>query len=1424
MARAENYYEVRLKNQNTVQPTTQNSFNTTSGATTTAPEIVSPEQAQINKNLKLAKIKAEQEYYTIEANKPISRLFAESILFGKSSPEEVKQKALEKIQEDIRTGKTDPSKIQGSLNARLLAAEIDAVGNNLLNFAVRTVKALPSTLIKAPLKAHLSLLQGWDFVTGKLGLGTNFSDRYKLPVLGDVVGFKGTRQDAIDAGFSPFMAGVVATGEFAGDLAITATLGEAIMSAFKPRIITVDKPVIGEDIRPLTTVEKPKINVNVKSKDGKIVTGKEINPSLEAIQNSDVSYFQLPKSAAEKYGGNSNNTFLKVSPAGDGTAEFSVVQVRKSLVERTKDYFAKKHGASNVVEGKLGPEIKLDSGLVKYDSGLVPSDGALTKVKLPDSMVSDTASKKAYQFYSPKNTDEIITIDQAKQRLSSQQHIEKKAIAEDIDRQLGLQSKQYDAIGDTKDYGTENALFNEMSNVKNFDDVIYSSVLKGRNMDQKGVIPFITDESGKDMVYTIDIIGKTEQVLAKDLDSFGLDYRTYVGDDNKIKVVIYDEGSQLINKVNDFANKYDTDFKYEKGTGKFIGAETREEARTIYDNIISEYEKVPGNRRYEGKYRESLPDNRPSETQIAEPFKGDEFAKKIPEVPSLMSKPIKGFENKLVSGKQVNQIKALQEEREIDDVTLNAISKVITGRTNINELTQQEAYNLSQSIYNSPKAEIDSPVKDYGGFINRSHVEPARYWMEDVERNFGYPIYSDINVPMNYGMRLLEKDFAVYNAEAMKVFGKYANGKYAEEMRMIDEYSMGNKNAILKNETLSPETKADLVKIGDWMVERYKKLFKELGDLTGTNITSTKWFGNYAPNITNRGGLFNKYKNIDEVPAEIKPFYRFEREGSLSPLIDNPLAKYQMYMRSILKEKYIGKTVERAKELIEEMKQKGSIKISKYTNDYLQEKLGFQDELSKALNKLGENLANKTNSFLSKDIIPKDLTKQTIDFMMTNSYAGALGGRIMPIFRQLQGLLMDYADLGPEAFYNGLKNSFKKGAMKSARDEGFLVEMGLPYGNELIEKSNANIFNAYSNINKATLKPYGWVDNWTRTVAKEGAGFKFDTAINKFLQGKIDYNTFESESGIDGLNPTMRNILRKEITTNTAESLKKAKDLYTQDTLDNTLFPYRRGEGARVQYGLGGKVGLQFSQWVWEYQRTLRSWISRGQWMKLIRFVGTSVAMNRTAKEAFGIDTSTWSLLGPFTGFPFGPILKTVFDLTTAAGQALLGQSADLNKSAKDITRSMKLYGGILTGVETSKIQDFNRSINRYEAGISVSPDPEKPFGVYSTTGKLLYWTDFTGLLLKLMNFQSTEATNFSNRVGKANVESTKYDARINKAMNYLVNGKMEKFDKFVTDNNLMINDISAKLKSYNTPLDQRIFEKLPAELKMKYINLFYPQ
>ena len=1334
---------------------------------------------------------------------------------------------------------------QGYWETLSLWEQTKHLGKEVPKFAWNVVKAIPREVIKAPLRLQHGLFdlttRAMDKLTG-YEPGTNPAldnlrtkrEGYTLPVLGEVRGVGGSYDEGIAMGLSPFASAVKATGEFAGDLAMTASLTEAVGAAFKPRVVTVQKGVTGQDFRPLQAQQIEQIKV--KPGANKLSTGEAVFG--EATQNPNISYFKLPGTAASKYGGNSNNTFLKLTPAGEGLAQVSVVQIRKSLFEKSKDILANKFGRGKVSQGPLGPELKLESGTIKYDptaltklapetkiagaqvEGISPTADLQTLLGSMGKKASSVSMAEAYQFYSP-NVEENLTFDDALARLDSGNQILYNKIGQDVDQQLGYQSQSFNALGDWSD-GAENTVFNAIQKVNSFEELRYSTAVKGKIGKQKAVIPFMTNPGGADTLFMADIKGIQLPELRAKLDEMGISFRTLVPDKGGVKVVVFDPGSQLSAQMAKFEETFKVNVDIRKGQGEFLGSDASREAGALeYDKVIKGYESNIANQK---TYNPNLSSKtqQPYAEKFIDPYTKARLNKKMPitaagkgvpnDLPAVMAKPLKGYANSLVNGKQTDQILGITAEKELSDVGLQAIVKTITGKDNLFELTQSEAFDVAETVRNF--ANVDDIPESDSSVILRSYTHPARYWMESAERELGFPAYSEVFLPLETASRVLKVYSDRWMQKSRDVFGEFADPKFVEERRIINSYIEGDKGAIINNPALTPETKMELTRIGDWLTETYKDMFSLMG------IKSTKYFGEYAPKIRKVGGINNLYKT-KEMPQEIKPFFEFEREGSLSPLEDDALALFDIYTRAIGKKQFLAEPVKNA--TIQMGKMPENLKVA--VNDYVQEKLGYKDKTSEVMDNLSKKLSKNTNGYL-----PEDIIKQVIDFGMTTSYAGALGlPRIMPLLRDAaQPLLTTYPELGPKYFAIGIRRYAKEGAQK-IKDKGFIVDMGVPYGAELVSQSRQGVVGRavsfYEKLNKLAMKPYAAGDSRNRAITYYGLEARFDDAWKNFQSGKIDYSQFERDIDMAGFNPTLRKVLEKEFLKNTDESLSNAKDLMAMDILDKTQFPYRKGSESRLHYGLKGKLGLQFAQWSWEYAFTLKSWVARGQWDKVVRWLGMSAAVKRSIEESSNVDVKDWMGFGPFTGFPLGPLGKAGASAIAGINASFTGMDEEVNKNWKDIANSMKIYGGILSGVGAQKISNFWNSVKRYEEGtvVSTDVDPDKKFGIWSTNGKLIRWVDFSELLQTLMSFNSKSGLEQSERISNAQKSNIEYNNKMNEAMNYLIDGNYNKFDKTVIDNNLTIPDISNKMKSYYMPLDERIFERLPMQLKEKYFNAFYP-
>jgi hypothetical protein len=192
-----------------------------------------------------------------------------------------------------------------------------------------------------------------------------------------------------------------------------------------------------------------------------------------------------------------------------------------------------------------------------------------------------------YQFFSA-NEEENLSFEEASARaLGSEAQQRMLATSKEIDQRVGLHSTALSAIGDWSD-GAENSVFN-VTKEGDFDKLEYSAALKGDLANQKSVIAFSRGE-GPDTIYRMDLPGKLSDIRAN-LDKAGLQFRTLVPTATGAHVVLFDPGSSLADNVQKLGDHYeDLTVKSARGTGKFIGGDTREEGHAAYGKVISAYE------------------------------------------------------------------------------------------------------------------------------------------------------------------------------------------------------------------------------------------------------------------------------------------------------------------------------------------------------------------------------------------------------------------------------------------------------------------------------------------------------------------------------------------------------------------------------------------------------------------------------------------------------------------------------------------------------------------------------------------------------------------------------------------------------------------------------------------------------------------
>lgn len=1520
---------------------------------------------QVARNLRSAINRAETEFYTKQAQRPavsyIPQVTAEFVL-GKALP----NWGLDTKENIGDIGRAIHSKITGVSNEEYLemskgeriTTDLTAgprLAWNATKAVGRFVAGLPKNIVKAPIflsnSAFNLLGRGLNKATG-LDYW-DYPDKVDLPVLGEVRTAGLSYDEGRELGMSPFFAAVKATGETASEALIgLASITDITKILTRPRNVVLKTKTIRNPM-PLQGTAEDVINASGKN-------AWEVN---NFSQSKDVIKIPISNAEAAKYKGNSNNTFAILKPKGQGLADLSIVQQRKSLLNMGRDAANNLFGKKNVIPGENGPLLKLRSEDIKYDPNffnkqlslgatlpaVVTKPGAISPTADLQTVLGNMGKKassvsmaEAYQFYSP-NVEENLTFDDALARLDSGNQILYNKIGQDVDQQLGHQSQSFNALGDWSD-GAENTVFNAINKVNSFEELRYSTAIKGKIGKQKAVIPFMVQQGGADSLFMADIKNVNIKDIRAKLDELGISQRTLVPDKNGVKVVVFDPGSQLSSQMAKFEETFKVNVDIRKGQGEFLGDDSSREAGiAAFDQIIKGYEAgsdiVPAaenhywpktkdlidsylaknpdsyaaklfnaekksgdlDRAYaralspdDGNVFAELPEelqnewalkpafdqetgetltmaehdtirgthiynaivdfentvmtgetrkiynqktynpNLSSKTQqpyagkFIDPYTKARLNKKMPitaaskgediTTPSIMAKPLKGFGDKPITDKQVDQVLGLSAELRLEEVVVQTIASVFTSKDNLYDLTQDELYQVSEIIRSFPKKETNIEPFDIGKF--KSFFQLSRTWMSNVEIMSAQsgkiiPLDKEVRLPIEGGIRLGRNFRDEWNQKFNEVLGTYAKGKHAEDRRIISSYAAGDKASILNNPSLSQAEKLEMSRIGDWFIKYFEDSFKnkDLG------LTYSRWVGTYLPQLKKAGGINLLYKE-KEIPTELKVFAQYEREGQLNVLEDDILILAQVYNNAVSKNLFLKGPYEHAVKIISSAPDN----IKTRASDWLQEVMGRRDDLEKSFNDWGVNLSKKTGG-----IIPENISKQILSLVLSNTYAGALGlPRFMPIVRNIvgQAFVMPYAEFGPRYFKSFVKWVNKDGFAELKR-RGFDVKSGVIYGAEVAEKLGkgpiGKIVDYYKKVNEFSMISEGFPDLINRTATMGATIDLFDDAYKSFKDGKLDYDGFLQEINISGYSPTVRKVMEELIKEGSKDSIFKAQELAIKETLDALQFGYRKGSGAAFHHGLKGKALGQFTLFTWGYATLLKEWIARKQWEKLIRFLGMSANVKKSFEEELGIDVSKWVGIGPLS-VPISPMVRIAMLATEGTANAVGGTITALNENYKEITRSLKLFLGVAGGVGVQRWEKLFDSVKQYEEGTPIF-DPatgEKAFPLKAAAGKPIVPVSYGELLMYGAGFDISRIQEQFSILEQINKAANKQKIKEDEAMNAFAKGDFEEFNKIYIDNSLYFNPAD-RINSYQKGILQRVFERMDAREKLKWYNVVVP-
>ncbi len=776
----------------------------------------------------------------------------------------------------------------------------------------------------------------------------------------------------------------------------------------------------------------------------------------------------------------------------------------------------------------------------------------------------------------------------------------------------------------------------------------------------------------------------------------------------------------------------------------------------------------------------------------------EEAAAKV--LSSISPKPLKGFETKPITPDQIGNLNLIGQVNGLEPGIVDAVVRNIASNKAIGELTQAEYVKAAQSLASFNNLNKYAPDASAVNIFAR-YGSPQRHWTRTYEEKTGIPLYSEGYVPMEEAVRLRDAFRDSYRNQAREIYGKYSGTGFAEERRLVKSFMEGDQGSILANDKLTPQAKADLVQIANQMRPLYDKLGQTF------DIPTEVFLKDYQPHVQDLGGIYQIYKEGQPIPKELSFFADFKRKGSLQTQIDDSLALFDIYTNAGSNKLFLNPALERAGKLGEQLPKsiQGSLR------SYIQEKLGYANQLDEWLNNVGTNINKKLGTNL-----PPDAVRQVMQLAMDTTYSGAMGLNPGTVLRNgLQYDLVAYPRLGPKFYGDALKTALTKEGMAEVKAAGFLVDRGELYGQALTKDVTigGKAVNLYRKGTQATLAPFSAVEELNRARTYWQVKYQFNDALAKYNSGKFSWSQLENELDFQSLSPIDRNIIRQRLVSG---DIKGAFENLAREVIDETQFPYRRGASSRITYGTTGKIGTQFGQWNIEFVHTLGGWIKQaiqGHPDKLIRFAASSAAIQRTLSDTLGFDFTRSVGTGPFNA-QLSPFIKTSVDFVEGLNNWKQGNAEALNENKDNIARTLKSLG-VPAGVEIQKWNNFWQSYNKGPVG------PDGQYGVFDQRGRLQYYTTFDDIFWQMFGFPTNKREEYLRQA--QDLRNAKFDYGQVKSK-VLELYQQEKYDEA----NNLINEYGIKISpgdfdQYYIPFTDRTFQALPTSLKGQFAPQLYP-
>jgi len=555
-----------------------------------------------------------------------------------------------------------------------------------------------------------------------------------------------------------------------------------------------------------------------------------------------------------------------------------------------------------------------------------------------------------------------------------------------------------------------------------------------------------------------------------------------------------------------------------------------------------------------------------------------------------------------------------------------------------------------------------------------SFWRPMTDWMATVDRKFNEAYKGKYKIPLYETYKNVDNAF-----RDGQEWLKLRHDQAAEFLKGVDSKKLHDYFEMLTVDPKYWDNFGKKLKMDEKDMENIQKADKWFRDLQSE---SNIGIFNYLRNDLGRLRNFNfdtqfVWRNLDS-SEHASFFHRGILNGSFEPK-DNHLGRFADYvMRGTFNKIYMDAPL-RELEKLKDLKAEdgryvlGTIKAP--IENYINYMKGIPDITQRAMMKtvgdfqrfLGDKF-KELNKHLPKQFqLPEEFNYpgQAVNKLMGLSYVAGLGLRAsIPIRDALQVLTTALPVLGPKKMFAGLTKALTTKGWDFAREQGALLSKTNPgelYGDIFSEMPMGGSLEKLNKYSQMLLSPSRWGHNIARCAAFHGEYDSAMEAVKGFREGKLTSLDFLENTSLWNLDKPIQARYMKLALDKGTPIEGVARDI-ALDTVDHTLWPYRRGtQPLALRTGIGRIFG-QYGVWPLNYLDFLKRMAGnyKNHPKKAMQATALWVASNYAATKALGglgADVGKWFWLSP-AGYGGGPQLELAQSLLKAPEETEEGRKA----------------------------------------------------------------------------------------------------------------------------------------------------------------------